>query len=180
MVRKQKDAVSPSEKASAMETAAKYLASRMRTISEVEKHLQARGYDSEEITGTVNDLIGMRYLDDYQYALRYYEYNREKHRGSARAARELAEKGVDAETIRYAREDFLYSGHVDEYTDALEVAEKEIGLMTRDRLTRSDEDEKSVTVVDDRLAAKIARKLDGKGFDRSDIFRVLDELRRKY
>ena len=180
MSRKQKDAASRSGQGSAMETAAKYLASRMRTIYEVEKHLQAKGYDSEEITGTVNDLIGMRYLDDYQYALRYYEYNREKHRGSGRAARELAEKGVDAETIRYAREDFLYSNHVDEYADALEVAEKEVGLIARDRLSGPDEEEEPGTVVDDRLAAKIARKLDSKGFDRGDIFRVLDELRRKY
>ena len=35
-------------------------------------------------------------------------------------------------------------------------------------------------VWDDKLSAKIARKLDGRGFDRGDIFRVLDVLRRRY
>ena len=34
-------------------------------------------------------------------------------------------------------------------------------------------------VIDDRTAAKIARKLDSKGFERGDIFRVLEELRRR-
>lgn len=152
----------------AMEAAAKYLSTRMRTASEVRNHLSAKGYTPDEIDETVNDLIGLRYLDDYQYALRYYEYNREKHRGSLRASRELTEKGVDPETVRYAREDFLYSNKVDEYEDALDVALNEISLRTAD------------TPYDDRLSAKIARKLDGKGFSRTDIFRVLDELRRRY
>ena len=116
--------MSETNKKSAFETALTFLDTRMRTRAEVEKRLREKGYAQEEITEAVNDLIGMRYLDDYQYALRYYEYNREKRRGSARAARELAEKGVDPETVRYAREDFLYSENVDEYADALAVAEK--------------------------------------------------------
>ena len=33
--------------------------------------------------------------------------------------------------------------------------------------------------VDDRLTAKIARKLEGKGFSKGDIFRVLDSIRRE-
>ena len=156
------------EKKSAADAAYSYLDSRMRTRYEVEKYLADKGYDPEEITETVNDLIGMRYIDDYQYALRYYEYNREKHRGSSRAARELAGRGVDPETIKYAREDFLYSGQVDEYADALELAEKEL-----------DPGDK-VDQFDDRLAAKIARKLNGRGYEHNDIFRVLDELRRRY
>ena len=77
-------------------------------------------------------------------------------------------RDIDPETVRYAREDFLYSNKVDEYEDALDVALNEISLRTAD------------TPYDDRLSAKIARKLDGKGFSRADIFRVLDELRRRY
>ena len=152
----------------AMEAAAKYLSTRMRTAAEVRNHLSAKGYTMDEINETVNDLIGLRYLDDYQYAMRYYEYNREKHRGSLRAARELSERGVDPETVRFAREDFLYSNKVDEYEDALNVAIGEIALRGAD------------TPFDDKISAKIARKLDGKGFSRGDIFRVLDELRRRY
>ena len=33
--------------------------------------------------------------------------------------------------------------------------------------------------VDDRLTAKIARKLESKGFSKGDIFRVLDRIRRE-
>ncbi len=154
----------------AIEAAYSLLDTRMRTKAEIEKKLREKGYNDDEITDAVNELIGMRYLDDYQYAMRYYEYNREKRRGSARAARELAEKGVDSETIRNAREDFLFAENVDEYSDALAAAEREL-----ENHLSSAEDE-----WDDRLSAKIARKLDGKGFDRSDIFKVLDALRRKY
>lgn len=172
----------PAAAPAAMETAARYLSSRMRTVAEVREHLKSRGYSDEETDEAVSELIGFRYLDDYQYALRYFEYNRDKHRGSMRAARELAGKGIDAETVRYAREDFLYSNKVDEYADALEIALKEISAeVSYDLFDRGDEAfQDRESVLDDRLSARIARKLDGKGFDRSDIFRVLDELRRRY
>jgi regulatory protein len=160
--------MSDKNKKSAIEAAYTYLDTRMRTRAEVENKLKEKGYTEEEILEAVNELIRMRYLDDYQYALRYFEYNREKRRGSGRAARELAEKGIDSETIRNAREDYLYTEKADEYSDALAVAEKELELRS------------GPVVWDDKLAAKIARKLDGRGFDRSDIYRVLDAIRRKY
>ncbi len=160
--------MSEKNKKSAIEAAYSYLDTRMRTKVEVENKLKEKGYTEDEILEAVNELIGMRYLDDYQYALRYYEYNREKRRGSARAARELAEKGVDAATIRNAREDYLYSEKVDEFADALAAAEKELELKSETR------------IADDRTAARIARKLDGRGFDRGDIFKVLDTLRNRH
>ena len=39
--------------------------------------------------------------------------------------------------------------------------------------------EPRVREIDDRLSAKIARKLEGKGFSKGDIFRVLDRIRRE-
>ena len=147
-------------KKTAMEEASAYLANRMRTVHEVRQRLRDKEYDAAEIDETLNDLIGLRYLDDYLYALRYYEYNREKRRGSRRAARELAEKGVDEQTIKNAREDFLFENKVDEFEDALAVA------------LRAAEDRET----DKKLRAKIARKLEGKGFSKGDIIRVLGEL----
>ena len=161
-------------KKTAVEAAYAFLATRMRTTAEVRKHLESRGYPEDEITEAVNDLIGMRYLDDYLFALRYYEYNREKHRGVLRAERELAEKGIDRETIRNAGEDFLYEQNVDEYEDALEIARKEV-FVPSDIYGEPPEAKE----VDDRLTAKIARKLEGKGFSKGDIFRVLDTIRRE-
>jgi len=155
----------PANGKSAIETAYAYLASRMRTTEEVRKHLESKGYAESEVTDAVNDLIGMRYLDDYLFALRYYEYNREKRRGVLRAERELLEKGIDKDTARNAKEDFLYEQKVDEFEDALAIARREVSVTAK--------------AFDDRLAAKVARKLEGKGFSRSDIFRVLDAVRRE-
>ena len=162
------------KKKTAFEAACSYLANRMHTTAEVRKHLESKGYSSAETDEAVMDLIGMRYLDDYLYAARYYEYNRDKKRGVMRAERELIEKGIDRETIRNAKEDFLYEHGVDEYSDALEIARKEV-------YTKKDiyGDEVIVREMDDRLSAKIARRLESKGFSRNDIFRVLDTLRRE-
>ncbi len=150
----------------ALETAYAYLANRMRTVHETEQHLRGKGYTEEEITEAINDLIGLRYLDDYQYALRYYEYNREKRRGTMRAARELAEKGVDDETVRNAREDFIYSSGIDEFEDALDIAKRELELRN---IEPGDADEKT--------SASIARKLENRGFARDIIFKVLGRIR---
>lgn len=158
----------------AIESAYAFLASRMRTTEEVRKHLEGKEYAREEINDTINELIGMRYLDDYLYALRYYEYNHEKKRGVLRAERELAEKGIDRETVRNAREDFLYENKVNEFEDALDIALKEV-FVPSDIYGAPP----VMKTFDDRLSAKIARKLEGKGFSRSDIFRVLDSLRKE-
>lgn len=168
-----KDTKDRKNRKSALEAAYTYLDSRMRTVEEVRRYLGSKDYSEDEITDAVNELIGMRYLDDYLYALRYYEYNREKKRGSQRAERELAEKGVDRETIRNAREDFLYDQQVDEYSEALSIAQKEIC-----RPSDVYGEAPVLREIDDRLTAKIARKLESKGFSRSDIYRVLDEIRR--
>lgn len=147
----------------AMEVASAYLANRMRTVWEVRKHLTEKEFGTEEIEETVTDLIGLRYLDDYNYAKIYYERNTEKKRGSLRAMRELEEKGVDKQTIKFALEDYLYEAHINEYEMALNIAQR----VAQD-----------VKEIDDKLVAKVARKLEGAGYNRGDIFKVLEEMRR--
>lgn len=169
-----KDTKNSKNRKSALEAAYTYLGSRMRTVEELRRYLKGKDYSEEEITDAVNELIGMRYLDDYLYALRYYEYNREKKRGVQRAERELAERGVDRETIQNAREDFLYEQQVDEYSEALSIARREIY-----RPSDVYGEAPVMREIDDRLTAKIARKLESKGFSRSDIYKVLDEIRRQ-
>ena len=161
-------------KKTAIEAAYAFLASRMRTTAEVRKHLEGKEYNKDEINDTINELIGMRYLDDYLFALRYYEYNHEKKRGALRAERELMERGIDRATVRNAKEDFLYEQKINEFEDALDIALKEV-------FVQSDIYGKPpvMKTVDDRLTAKIARKLEGKGFSKGDIFRVLDSIRRE-
>lgn len=148
-------------KKTAMEAASVYLANRMRTVHEVRKYLREKEYEASEIDKVVDELISLNYLDDCLYAERYYEYNREKKRGIKRAAAELKERGIDEVTIRNAGEDFLYNNKVNEYEDALSVALKVAEGME----------------VDDKLVAKIARKLEAKGYGGGDILRVLETIR---
>ena len=161
-------------KKTAIEAAYAFLSSRMRTTEEVRKHLESREYNEDEITDAISELTGMRYLDDYLFAARYYEYNHEKKRGVLRAERELLDKGIDMDTARNAKEDFLYENKINEFEDALDIALKEV-------FVPSDiyGEPPVMKTVDDRLTAKIARKLEGKGFSRGDIFRVLDSIRRE-
>ena len=160
-----------------MEVAAAYLANRMRTVAEMRKHLMDKDFSEAEIEETVNDLIGLRYLDDYAFALRYYEYNTAKHRGSWRAMRELEEKGVDKQTVKFALEDYLYENKVDEYSMALEIARKEV-FVADDKFGEEGNPDLLAKPVDDKLVAKVARKLESRGFKKDDIYRVLDEMRR--
>ena len=151
------------DRKTALETASAYLASRMRTVQEVRKRLKDREYDAAEAEEAVRELLELGYLDDYAYALRYYEYNREKNRGSLRALRELLEKGVSEQNAKNAREDFLYSNKVDEFSDAVTLA-----------LRYAEGKE-----IDDKIIAGTARKLESRGFEKRDIIRVLEELRRR-
>ena len=153
----------PKNNKTVMEAASDYIASRMRTVMEVRKHLTEKGYEQAEIDEAVNDLIGLRYLDDYEYAMRYYEYNTEKHRGGLRAMRELEDRGVDKTTIRYAYEDYVYQNKIDELKMAREIARNVAG---------------DNYPVDDKLVAKVARKLENKGFKKEDIFKVMSDMRR--
>lgn len=156
--------MSEKAKKSAMEVASDYLANRMRTIAEVRKRLTEKEFDETEIDETIEELIELKYLDDYEYAKRYYEYNAEKKRGSFRAMRELEEKGVDKETIKFALEDFKFESKIDEYEMAISVAENEID---------------NAKIVDEKLVAKIGRSLNTKGFKKDDIFRVIEKIREK-
>ena len=159
-------------KKTAMEAASGYLASRMRTCSEVRKYLEDREYTAQETDDAVSELVSLGYLDDYDYALRYYEYNREKKRGRLRAERELAERGVDRETIRNAYEDFQYENSVNEYEDALSVAKREVFETADDGSGDIIQKE-----IDEKLIAKIGRKLENRGFRSDDIYRVMSEVR---
>ena len=156
--------MSEKAKKSAMEVASDYLANRMRTIAEVRKRLTEKEFDETEIDETIEELIELKYLDDYEYAKRYYEYNAEKKRGSFRAMRELEEKGVDKEIIKFALEDFKFESKIDEYEMAISVAENEIV---------------NAKIVDEKLVAKIGRSLNTKGFKKDDIFRVIEKIREK-
>lgn len=158
---------------SAFDAAADYLSHRMRTEAEVRSRLKDKGYEEAEIEEALTALKSHRYIDDYEYALRYFEYGYGRHRGSRRIMRELEEKGLDAATIQNAYEDYSYENQVDEYAEALAIA-RSVVYQTADG---PDENNTEIE-IDDRISARVARKLESRGYRSDDIYKVLNEMRK--
>ena len=192
---------------SAFDTAADFIGLRPRTVAETRKKLKEKGYEDEEIESAIASMIDYKYLDDYSYCISYFRYAYSKQRGRRRIMRELAEKGVDRELIETAYDDYcaeengeaygyengdvdgagIGGNRIDEYAMALEIARKEIAKYAGRGLTADASDEeaeetadnqKSKYRIDEKLVAKIGRKLDSRGFAVDDIYRVLSEIRR--
>lgn len=58
----------PSPRKTPMDTALRYLASRARTVREMELHLDSKQYGEFEVQQTVDRLLELGYLDDVKYA----------------------------------------------------------------------------------------------------------------
>lgn len=87
----------------ALALAYRYLNRRDRTVSEMQRHLQARGCDPDEIESAIGTLAEQGYLDDARYARLFAEDKRELEQwGSERIQRALLERGVDRELVEQA------------------------------------------------------------------------------
>ncbi|MCF0141484.1 MAG: regulatory protein RecX [Mogibacterium sp.] len=153
------------EKRSAFDAAADYLSRRARTCKETRDYLRKKEYSEEEISEAVNKLLEYEYLDDADYAKRYFEYGYSRMKGRRKIEAELMEKGVEASVIANACEDYFYENGAREYENALEIAQAEY--------ERSGKNE-----ADEKLVGKVARKLESKGYRTDDIYKVIAEMRR--
>lgn len=142
------------------DTALKYLASRARTCREMEEHLQMKGFEQADIQDTIGRLKEMHYLDDMDYAIRYFEYAFGKGRGMLRAERELQGKGVSQETIQIAFEE------CEAEESELERAKKQAAKIAEDR------------EPDRKLMGKIGRRLTTLGYSSDVIYRVIGSYMR--
>ncbi len=87
----------------ALALAYRHLNRRDRTVSEMQRHLQARGCAPEEIEAAIGTLAEQGYLDDARYARLFAEDKRELEQwGSERIQRALLERGVDRELVEQA------------------------------------------------------------------------------
>jgi regulatory protein len=87
----------------ALALAYRHLNRRDRTVSEMQRHLQARGCGPEEIEAAIGTLAEQGYLDDARYARLFAEDKRELEQwGSERIQRALLERGVDRELVEQA------------------------------------------------------------------------------
>ncbi len=83
-----------------MEAAAAFLAVRPRSIQETRQRLVSLGYETGLVEAVVERLVGMRYLDDEQFARAWVESrDRARPRGEHALRMELARKGIDREIV---------------------------------------------------------------------------------
>lgn len=153
-------------KPDAMETALRYLEHRARTEQEVRTRLTDAAFDAEDIRDCLQRLKDLHYIDDTEYALAYLRRHLEKRRGRLRYFRELAGRGIDRETAQRA----IYEYEDEENADLYEV-ERENALQEAIRILEGRE-------LTDKEKARAGRRLAALGYDTSQIYGVLSELRR--
>ncbi len=87
----------------ALALAYRHLNRRDRTVSEMQRHLQARGCGSQEIEAAIETLAEQGYLDDARYARLFAEDKRELEQwGSDRIQRALLGRGIERELVEQA------------------------------------------------------------------------------
>lgn len=107
---------------------------RPRAAGELRARLREKGYPPDAVDAAIARMQDLRYLDDEAFAERWVESRQASRPRSERMLkRELAQKGVDKETIERTVEE----AGVDEYGDALELARKKYeSLRGQDRDVR--------------------------------------------
>ena len=137
------------------DAAAKYLASRMRTCGEMEEYLAKKGFSDDEIREVIEEFRDFRYLDDEEYCRQYINYACDKGKGPLRIRQELADRGVDRETIGFALED--YYDRDAELERALRQAEKTVSGKT----------------VDEKMRGRLGRRLVSLGYSTDVVYKVI-------
>ncbi len=156
---------------SASDEALNYLRRRSRTRAELCAHLAGKGYDEREIELAVEYLESFHYLDDFSYALNYIDMSIEKGRGDLRIRRELMDKGISSEIVDEAFcEHFTACDSVEDMRHAqLKRAAAQIADIAASLRGNCE--------IDDKLIAKIGRRLNSKGYDVEIISTVICAVR---
>lgn len=156
------------------DTAAKYLAYRSHTAMEMEKHLRQKGFAEEEVTDVVREFLEYGYLDDSRYCMQYIDYAFGKGKGKRLIFAELQAKGVESETIQFAFEDWE-AEHGEAYDEKSRAREEAAKVL---RMAGLADAAGETARPDEKLLAKIARRLQSKGYSSDVIYSVIGELRR--
>lgn len=146
----------------AKDRAARYLAQRSCSAEYMRQYLRRKGHEEEEIEEVVAQLSEYGFLDDLRYAVSYFEAGLEKRRGMDRIRRELRQKGVPADIIARAEEE------LEEVPDEREVAREVIV----DLIAIAREEDLDYEARE-KLRAKAARRLAGRGFSPSTVYSIV-------
>jgi len=141
--------------------AIRLLGNRDHSSAELTRKLGQRGFDEEVIVATLGTLSDANYVDDRRYACMLAEQMAGKRRGPLAIRAKLRERGIDGEAAEAA----LAALNVDWVERAASA------LRTRF-------DVGSITESDQKMRAKVARFLQGRGFSSSDSLKALQSVAR--
>ncbi len=90
----------PEPSGSAYDAAVRYLATRPRSVSEIDRHLRGKKFDAPEIEKAIDALRAQRYVDDEAFARYWLEQRaRFRPRGDRGLRMELGQKGVSRDVV---------------------------------------------------------------------------------
>lgn len=148
------------------DAALRYLSARSRSASEMKRQLSRKGFSEEEIDSLIAEFKEFGYLDDLRFCQEYFQYAFGKGKGKRLVFHELREKGVDQGYIDQAYED------LDLEMDEADRAREEAAKVLR---TAEIQDGQAVP---EKVLARIARKLQAKGYSSDIIYSIIGDMRR--
>lgn len=137
------------------------LARRDHSIHELTRKLQQREHSQQAIDSAVEELLELNYLNETRYAELYSEQRMNQGFGPLSIRAKLRERGISADLIQW--------GLTQLSVDWSERAE----IVIHKRFNVSD-----ISNTDQKVVAKIARFLQGRGYAPSDAIRGLKNARR--
>ena len=151
-----------SERISAYDQALELLSRRTHFRREIETKLAQRSYSGDEIAAAVSRLEERRFLDDAEAARQYVAGRTGRGGyGRARLQAELGARGVDRAVADEVLDELLPEDDFD--------AAREEAMRAGGRSHAADPEAR------EKLAGKIARRLERRGFSRRSIYKLLDE-----
>lgn len=146
-----------SEAGFAFEQAINLISKTPKTISQVRENLRGKGYLDKIIDSVVDKLVSYKYLDDEQYAQIFARTYYQKY-GKTKLRFLLSTKGVNSQIIDAVLVD-------------LPVQDDAIGELARKYMKNKE--------FSSANFAKLYRFLSGKGFEWSEIDRVVSQLKKE-
>lgn len=147
------------------DVATRFLANRMKTRSQLEKHLLIKEYSRPEIAELLSKFEEYGYLNDTEYAAVFISHSIPKGKTLWRIKRELAERGISEIHINEGVERYIeeteHDPAADEFQRGKIQAEKIIGKQNP---------------VDSKLLSKAGRKLISLGYRSDIVYAILGEF----
>jgi len=147
------------------DVASRFLANRMKTRSQLEKHLQTKEYPNDQIANVLAQFEEFGYINDIEYVAVYISHYIPKGQTLWRIKRELMERGVSGSNIEAGLERYMeeteHDPLADEFQRGKTQAEKIIGYQYP---------------ADSKLLAKAGRKLVSLGYRSETVYAILGEF----